>query len=563
MERDMRKAYYLSILMGIIPLNGYADTRLIVQFGASSPHKTVNASLNSDAQANREVLAERLEKMHKLSHNMQNKISVAVGYPIKDVEPFALGGRIIQFDGDLTQDQTEEVIARLKRVPGIASVSVDERVSAFNVDSIDPHQWDMMDSSPNAAVLVWGLHPYFLSSTGGDIWYGSSFYNNTQKSWINNLGNGVIVAVIDSGYVPHPDFKDHLQPLDDGSGLIGYTFMSDCRMAGECPTSQSENTQLAPHPGALDLGTGVTSEEQKSSNWFFTQNSVATSTWHGTAVTGIIIGQRVGNNSIAGGAPGAKVVPVRVMGKGGGHASDIINGMMWAANLYPGIENKHPAHVINLSLGFSGPCVQQSEMQKAIDDIAAQGITIVTAAGNSGANVANFTPPSCKNVISVAAMKNNQQLASYSNFGEVTIGAPGGGGQSSINIYTTTYKSTLGFGNEARGCSGNECYGYDGAVDGTSIAAPHVTAVVADLLSINPQLTPKQIYKIIQDSGNHLSKEYACTGTKCIFFTPFNNPNNICANLMLASSNPQVKCDSYAGSLNAAKAIELVHERKF
>ena len=86
---------------------------------------------------------------------------------------------------------------------------------------------------------------------------------------------------------------------------------------------------------------------------------------------------------IAGLTTGAKILPVRVLGKCGGTFDDILAGMLWASGVpIAGVPpNTNPAKVINLSLGGFGACDQS--MQEAIDDALAQGAVVVAAAGNA------------------------------------------------------------------------------------------------------------------------------------------------------------------------------------
>jgi serine protease len=311
----------------------------------------------------------------------------------------------------------------------------------------------------------------------------------------------------------------------------GYNFVSDCSNAGECPknTPLAARKPISPKPDALDNIT------------------YPSPYWHGTTVIGVIIGQHITEEATLGGAPDALVVPVRVMGTEGYHDSDLINGMLWAAGIHPDIPNPNPAQVINMSLGGDGQC--PADMQKAIDDILAKNISIVVAAGNSnkfGHPVVDPVsyPANCKGVISVAATNAYNHLANYSNVGDVTIAAPAGDSTPAMEAiyaltFTTVYKPTKLKSIEYVDCPA--CFQYRTA-SGTSIAAPLVSAAVADLLSANPKLTPAEIIKILQDSAT----PFASAADKCHL-----KPNTN-------------KCiTNNAGILNVAKALELVKENKF
>ena len=209
------------------------------------------------------------------------------------------------------------------------------------------------------------------------------------------------------------------------------------------------------------------------------------STWHGTHVAGTIAA--VTNNAvgISGTAPNAKLLPVRVTAYGGGSVADVAAGIRWAAGeSVPGTPaNANPADVINLSLGGVGAC--PLAYQQAIDTARALGSIVVVSAGNNNFDMANSTPANCSGVISVAATDDTGQRASFSNFGsDVTVAAPG------VDIFSTLSSQTTG-----PGFPGGET-GYSapvastvvptpayGDMSGTSMAAPHVSGVVALMMS--------------------------------------------------------------------------------
>src|SRR5690606_6718173 len=154
------------------------------------------------------------------------------------------------------------------------------------------------------------------------------------------------------------------------------------------------------------------------------------STWHGTAVAGLIAARAGNGYGIAGVAPAARILPVRSIGRCGGYMSDVIDGMRWAAGLaVPGVPaNPYPARILNLSLG-STPGVPCSPLQqRAVDEVVAAGALVVAAAGNEGTGSVGV-PANCGGVLAVAAHTRYGDLASYSNVGpEVALTAPGGVG---------------------------------------------------------------------------------------------------------------------------------------
>ncbi|MEE5091821.1 S8 family serine peptidase, partial [Xanthomonas euvesicatoria] len=157
--------------------------------------------------------------------------------------------------------------------------------------------------------------------------------------------------------------------------------------------------------------------------------------------------------------------------------------------------NANPAEVINMSLGGSGSGSCSSSYQNAINSAVSRGTTVVVAAGNSNANVANFTPVSCANVISVASITSAGARSSFSNFGTgIDISAPGSAILSTLNSGTTT--------------PGSASYA---SYNGTSMAAPHVAGVVALVQSVASRpLTPAAVETLLKNTARPLPG--ACSG---------------------------------------------------
>jgi len=192
---------------------------------------------------------------------------------------------------------------------------------------------------------------------------------------------------------------------------------------------------------------------------------------------------------VAGVAYGAKVVPVRVLGKCGGYTSDIADGIIWASGgIVSGVTNiAARAQVINMSLGGSGAC--DTTTQSAINGARSRGTVVVVAAGNSNVNASNATPANCSGVIAVAATNKSGGKASYSNYGSIVdVAAPGGDSGAAI-------LSTLNSGTTSPGADSYASY------MGTSMATPHVAGVVALMLAKNPNLTPDDVEARLKSSA--------------------------------------------------------------
>jgi len=186
-----------------------------------------------------------------------------------------------------------------------------------------------------------------------------------------------------------------------------------------------------------------------------------------------------------------KILPVRVLGPNGGSIFDAVDGIRWAAGLpvKGAPANTMPANVINISLGSRLTCDQENigALISAILEARAAGAVVVAAAGNgvdlddkgeicsSGDSCRyvqedfhKYEPAGCPGVISVAAGDPYGHLAWYSNYGNVTIMAPGGDMRVKQDYKLGGQKKTLPLGvwSIVKG-------GY-GVMEGTSQAAPHV-----------------------------------------------------------------------------------------
>ncbi len=298
---------------------------------------------------------------------------------------------------------------------------------------------------------------------------------NLPRTWDVNQGDpDVVVAVIDTGILPN-----HSDIAGSTNLVVGFDMISSAFTA---------NDGDGRDPDPTDTGDATTAGE------CFPGSPPSNSSWHGTHVAGTTgVGQTDNGVGVAGVNWHVSLQAVRVLGKCGGTIADINDAIRWAAGLpVPGItDNPTPARVINMSLGGFGACANSPATQRAIDDAVAAGTTVVVAAGNNAQDAANFNPASCDGVITVAASDARGHLVSrYSNFGAtVEILAPGGDVQRDDN----------GDGNVDGVLSMVEGgYAY---YNGTSMAAPHVTGVVALLLAREPALTPAQVNNRLQSGS--------------------------------------------------------------
>ncbi|MDK2887627.1 MAG: thermitase [Thermoanaerobacter sp.] len=189
---------------------------------------------------------------------------------------------------------------------------------------------------------------------------------------------------------------------------------------------------------------------------FTTSQSVDDFFGHGTHVAGIAAAAGNNNKGIAGTAYNASLMNVKILDDtGNGYYSWIAGGIVWAAD--------HGAKVINMSVGGTQP---SRLLKLAVDYAWLKGAVLVAAAGNAGTRQP-FYPAAYKNCLAVGATDASDQKAYFSNYGRwVSVAAPG------VNIFSTLPNHPSVIGNYL-GVTGY------GTLDGTSMAAPHVSGVAA------------------------------------------------------------------------------------
>jgi serine protease len=261
---------------------------------------------------------------------------------------------------------------------------------------------------------------------------------NAEQAWATSTGAGTVIAVVDTGIdLTHEDLRAKLVP---GATFIG------------CSPSCGNGDWKGPD----GVGQGADN--------------------HGTHVAGIAAAVTGNGVGMAGVAPDAALMPVKVLEDGSGAYEDIAAGVRWAAD--------NGADVVNLSLGgLQGTQLLsltglESSLQDAILYAKGKGVAVVAAAGNDSVPLCN-SPGFDEGALCVVSTDKRELRSAFSS-GPIrpdlnTVAAPGG---SLVPVCGEDIVSTVPAGTSS---SGATC-GYGNSYDefaGTSMAAPHVAGVAA------------------------------------------------------------------------------------
>ncbi|MFE6162998.1 S8 family peptidase [Streptomyces sp. NPDC056486] len=220
----------------------------------------------------------------------------------------------------------------------------------------------------------------------------------------------------------------------------------------------------------IDTGVRTTHKEfggRASSGWDFIDNDATAQdgNGHGTHVSATVAGESYGV------AKKADVVGVRVLDDAGsGTTAQVIAGIDWVTK-----NAKKPA-VANLSLGGTA----NVQLDAAVRNSIASGVTYTVAAGNDGLPALLFSPARVKEAVTVGASDNKDAKASFSNWGPgVDLFAPG------VDI-TSAWKTNDTAKN---------------TISGTSMASPHAAGAAALYLADHPSATPAEVSKALTDQA--------------------------------------------------------------
>jgi subtilisin family serine protease len=317
-------------------------------------------------------------------------------------------------------------------------------------------------------------------------------YLNTigaPAAWDITKGDGQVVAVLDSGVdQQHPDL----------AGKIRKTFNVCASDDAGCG-----------NPGQVvdDLG-------------------------HGTHVSGIIAADTNNSTGVASLGWNVQVDMFKVLdSQGQGNALDVASAIYEAVDAGDRVINMSLANYSCAyadSIGQPELCGPDADEQRAVEYALAHNVVVVAAAGNDGYDSPTY-PASYPGVMSVAATDNNGVPLCFSEWGSSTnIAAPG------LGIVSTW--------------NGDGGYSYF-ELDGTSMAAPQVSAAAALMIANNPNLTGPQISQILEATANPAVGNQSCDSTDDPSAHPAPHPMyggvlNVPAALQ-AESNPPNRFSGY------------------
>ena len=467
--------------------SGVADG-LIVRLKQASPHRRQDDprhALRDQARANRV-----LDAAHRDLPGARRSPALRA---------VARDQLLLDYGRPLPAAEAEALAQRLRRDPDVAWAVPNRREQRLQMptDPLVPQQWWMHTAGGADGNVLTDRRrgvPGFLSAwqsglPGADGAVGVRVTLSAQGQPAA-IPAGVVIAVLDTGLTPHPDLAGRVLP--------GHDFVSDPAVANDGDGRDADPADPGDGVVAADLGHAS-----------LAGCGVSRSSWHGTAVAGLL-GAVTGNGlGGAGILRGGQVLPVRVAGRCGASVADILDGMRWAAGLpVAGAPlNPHPARIINLSFGGADAC--GPAYQATIDELRAAGVVVVAAAGNEHGGARR--PANCQGVVGVVALNRDGFKTHYSNFGPelaaqgiATVGgddAQGGAWGSLVadgGLVTTWNRGTAAPGTAD----------YAGFF-GTSFAAPLVSGTLGLMLSVNPGLDAAQLLEGLRRSARpHVRSAY-------------------------------------------------------
>ncbi len=326
------------------------------------------------------------------------------------------------------------------------SLTLDTANEIYKIDGVEFSHPDFIKEKRKRAFDPYFSKAWHLKNNGGEI--GGVLYRrgadiDAVKAWNITKGEGVKVGIIDDAIdIRHEDLKNNIG---------GYKNYADARTDDPSPTAR-----VGDYNGD----------------------------WHGTSCAGLIVAEENGKGSV-GVAPKAKLYAV----KDGPYISDSVKAFYWL--------DSQGVSVISNSWGTYS---LDDALNRTFKDLykrgrGGKGVLIIFASGNDGYNLDSpyyQDESESPYVLSVGASSEEDLVTSYSNYGKsLDILAPG----SEYGTIVTT---------DVTGAKGYTPYNYTFDFAGTSAAAPIVAGVAALVLSVNPDLTAKEVIDILENTADKI-----------------------------------------------------------
>ena len=352
------------------------------------------------------------------------------------------------------------------KLESIFKITVPEEVNieqAIFLLSFNPYI-EYVEPNYLAELLLLPDDPYYLDHYPDNVDYRDPRWNpqydyqwnlkkiNMEPAWdINPLFSPVISAVIDSGVdYTHPEL-------------------------GSCTLIQVQSNNCPKILPGYDF--------------YNNDDDPIDDNGHGTHVSGIITALTNNSIGVAGIDFSTRIFPIKAFSSSGnGNVYTISEAIYYAVN--------NGANLINMSFGGSGDFPRV--LSDALDYANQNGVVLIAAAGNSNINVKLFWPASYAPALTIAATDHNDTKAYFSNYGNlIDVAAPG------TEVVSLRARGTDMYGDGSR-LIGTEYI----RASGTSMSAPHVSALAASILGQSNTYTPAQVRNVIVNSADKIEGIY-------------------------------------------------------
>lgn len=362
-----------------------------------------------------------------VSEEKIKNINAGHGMQVTYTSPYA-GFKILKIPAAKT---VEEMVEIYSKNPNVEYAIPNAIMNAF-----------MVPNDPYYGTYQWNFKA-FETGVGGGI--------NLEPAWDISTGNGVIVAVLDTG-VAYEDYSIYRKApyLANTNFVPGYDFVNNDA-----------------HPND--------------------DNS------HGTHVAGTIAQSTNNNYGVAGVAYSCSIMPVKVLNKqGSGTLQQLVDGIYFATN--------NGAKVISMSLGYPPGYYPGKALDDALNYAYSNGVTVVAASGNNEAGTVSY-PAAYEKCIAVGATRYDGSRSNYSNYGDaLDVMAPGG--DTSLDQNGDGYRDGILQNTFDPNTKNPKDFGF-WFFQGTSMATPHISGVAALLIAKGAN-GPEEVMAAIQNTVTDL-----------------------------------------------------------